>query len=363
MLIVNECDTHHTKVAKMGKLMLVMLVAAMAAPAMATVTISVSDNGDATADINYFCDGGDAAGTKALMAGLAIIITVDAGDTIIAVVPARDGESTAGAPGYGVFMKTAQIDMADPCAPVWAPPGTASPIADPGDPGTVGGIGQYQITLELGALYDDPCNDMANAPLASGTLCTITVDDGDASNDSVVTLALEDVSRGGVVMEGGGDPCSVILAGEYELFFEVVEPECLGSGHAAYAEWLAAGSPKCWCNTYHCYGDGDGAEEGSVRGGYYWVSYTDLSLIAANWQLDSGETAAAGDYPTSANGICADYARNEEGSVRGGYYRISYSDLSVVAANWQASTTDTSASGDDPYPHNCGGTFFGITMP
>ncbi len=345
----------------MKKLMLVLLVAVMTAPAMATVTISISDNADQTADINYVCDGGDADAGKALMAGLAIIVTVDAGDTITAVVPAIDGESTLGAAGYGVFMKVAQIDMTDPCVPVWAAPGTASPEATPGDPGTVGGLNQYQITLELGALFADPCDDMANAPLASGTLCTITVDDGDSSGDSVATLALEDVARGGVVMEGGADPCSVVLEGDTITGWGVVSE--FDTEHPDYTEWLNAGSPRCWLNTYHCYGDGDGAEEGSVRGGYYWVSYTDLSLIAANWQLDSGETSALGDYPTSADGICADYARNDEGSVRGGYYRVSYSDLSVVAANWQDSTTDTSVKGDDPYAHDCGGTLFGETLP
>ncbi len=149
-----------------------------------------------------------------------------------------------------------------------------------------------------------------------------------------------------------------------DLAFELyTKDECFWNTHADYTEWQNAGKPKCWCNAYHCYGDSNGAEEGSVRGGYYWVSYTDLTLLAANWQTASGETAAAGDYPTSANGICADIERNEEGSVRGGYYRVSYSDLTTLAANWQSTTTDTAASGDDPYTHNCGGELFGVTLP
>ncbi len=136
---------------------------------------------------------------------------------------------------------------------------------------------------------------------------------------------------------------------------------CFDTLHPDHDEWLAAGSPLCWCNAYHCYGDADGAEEGSARGGYYWVSYTDLTLLAANWQ-SAGDTSAAGDYPTG-DGICADFGRNEEGCARCSYYRVSFTDLTILATNWQDTTTDTSASGDDPYPHNCGGTFFGITMP
>ena len=181
----------------MGKLMSILLVAVMTAPAMAAVEISVSDNGGGTFDINYVCDGADADGGYALMAGIAIIVSVDTGDTIDAVIPAIDGESTAADPGYGVFMKTAQIG-GDPLDWVTG----ASPVATPDSPGEVGGLGENQITLEFGALYDADID----APLAEGTLCTITV-----TGDSAVTLALEDVARGGIVMEGGAAPSSVVL--------------------------------------------------------------------------------------------------------------------------------------------------------
>jgi len=179
----------------MRKLMLILLVAVMTAPAMAVVTIEVVRNGG-TADINYACTGADADGDYALMAGVAIIVTVEGG-TIDAVDPEIDGESTAAAPGYGVFMKTAQIG-GDPLDWVTG----ASPVATPDSPGEVGGIDENQITLEFGALYDAD----TDAPLASGKLCTITVSGG-----SVITLELEDVARGGIVMEGGAAPSSVVL--------------------------------------------------------------------------------------------------------------------------------------------------------
>ncbi len=311
----------------MRKLMLVMLVAAMAVPAMADVEIIVSDNGDAsTADILYVCTGGDADGDKALMAGLAIIVTVDAGDMIRAVVPAIDGESTAGDPGYGVFMKTAQIDMTDPCAPVWATPGTASPIAAPGDPGTVGGIDQYQITLELGALFADPCDDMANAPLASGTLCTIEVTDDDTSGDSVVTLALEDVARGGIVMEGGADPCGVTLTGTTMIF---AEPPCY-EGQPDYAEWVDAGSPDCWCYPRQCHGDADGLKEGNPIAGYWHVGTPDLAYVIDAWLVKNPPKGLG----LSGDQGCADFSHTKEGNPIAGYWRVGTPDLGIMIVTW-----------------------------
>ncbi|MBN1457158.1 MAG: hypothetical protein JW912_04835, partial [Sedimentisphaerales bacterium] len=60
-----------------------------------------------------------------------------------------------------------------------------------------------------------------------------------------------------------------------DLAFELythAPTECFDNTHADYAEWLNAGSPQCWCYKFQCYGDSDGAEEGDVKKGYYWVS-------------------------------------------------------------------------------------------
>ena len=298
----------------MRKLMLVMLVAALAVPAMADVEISVVQNESdpCTANINYSCTGADASSGKALMAGLAIIVSVDAGDTITAVEPYLDGPSTSSKGGYGVFMKTAQIDMTDPCNPVWAT-GT-SPVADPCDPGTVGGLGQYQLTLELGALFEDPCDDKIHAPGANGTLVTITIDDGDASKDSVVTLALEDIARGGIVMEGGGDPCSVTLTGTTMDW----AGDCVKSDAPFYAEWVGAGKnwekPDCWCYERHCRGDADG-----IKTGMYWVSTNDLTIFASGFNK--------GDLKLNQANICADLDHKKVGM-----YRCQTGDLTIFAA-------------------------------
>ena len=313
----------------MRKLMLIALVAALAVPAMAEVTIEVVENGDpCKVDITYSCTGGDASVGKAKMAGLAIIVTLDTGDTIDAVDPFLDGPSTSGKPGYGVFMKTAQVNMSDPCNPVWAAPGTASPVATPGSPGEVGGLGENQITLELGALFADPCSDKIHAPGANGTLCTLTIDDVDGV--TTIGLALEDTARGGVVMEGGADPCGVTLIGlDRELDCMVV----LGvdtSNPTLYAMYQKAGSPPSWCEEYNCKGDAEGGYEGKdVYGKRIFVGGPDLAIFLAGWQKFD-------DHTNFANFISADADRGYEGKdVYGKRIFIGGPDLGIFLAGWQ----------------------------
>jgi hypothetical protein len=334
--------------------MLILLVAVLAAPAMAEVIITVDkETGDpCTVDIKYECTLGDKAGTKAKMAGIALIISVDSGDTIDAVDPCSDGESTAAAPGYGVFMKVAQINMADPCNPVWASPGTANPEATPGSPGEVGGLGENQITVEFGALYEDPCDDGTNAPLASGTLCTLTLSD----NETCVTLELEDTARGGIVMEGGADPCGVTLTGK------CISPDCFLTtgmgGQAACDNWVYFGKPECWCETRQCHGDVDGLMMGSTKVGYYAVGADDLGILVAAWQLKEPAYSTETGLGTTihvASGVklvCADIDHLMMGSTKVGYYAVGADDLGALVSAWQLKepeySTETGVPTDCP---------------
>jgi len=313
--------------------MLILLVAVMTAPAMADVTITVSDNADGTADIDYACTGGDLSAVgKSLMAGIALVVTVDAADTISAITNYKaDGESTIASPGYGVYMEEAQVY--DTAGYGWNN-GVGDPIADPCDPGTVGGIGTNSIVLELGALYDatvatgDPCN----APDASGTLCTIAVTDGATA---LVDIELEDAYRGGIAMEVGvADPCATLVDGA--ITSGVVE--CFDSGHADYTEWQNVGEPDCWCYKYQCQGDGDGSKQGTIKTGIYRVSFADLTILLDGWQKDATDTAFD---------ICADFDRAEQGTIKTGIYRVSFADLTILLDNWQ---DDTNVTG------GCGGT-------
>ena len=337
----------------MRKLMLILLVAALAVPAMAQVTISVSDNGDGTVDIDYACTDGDAAGGKAKMAGIALIVSVDPCDTIDDVDPTKDGESTVAAPGYGVFMKTAQINTTVPADPCWANAGVANPEATPGSPGEVGGLGENQITLEFGALYDDPCDDMANAPLASGTLCTLDL----STDETCITLALEDTARGGIVMEGGADPCGVTLN---DL---CISPDCITvgtHGQTVYDNWAYFGKPDCWCGSVsprQCHGDADGLMMGSTKTGYYAVGTDDLAIMIAAWEIKEpaystetglGTTVHAG---SGVRVVCADFDHLAMGSTKTGYYHVGTDDLGILVGSWEVKEPEYST--ETGIPANC----------
>jgi hypothetical protein len=212
---------------------------------------------------------------------------------------------------------------------------TGTPIADPAGPGEVGLSDLF--TISAGGL-DDTGSEVPPADIV------ITLTGPDGTTGTVDTNAL----RGGMVDATGTE---VVL--DAAIPFSIsVNSECFDSEHPDYAEWVAAGRPECWCYLYQCHGDADGAQEGDVKKGYFYVSYADIGILSANWKGTSGDTTASGDYPAD---VCADFDRSEEGDIKKGYFRVSYADIGILSANWKGTSGDTTASGDDPYAHTCGG--------
>jgi hypothetical protein len=91
-----------------------------------------------------------------------------------------------------------------------------------------------------------------------------------------------------------------------------------------YEQWLAVGSPACWCagvNPRQCHGDADGKSQGKKK---YWASTDDLDVLIAAWnkplELLSGKE------------ICADFDQLPQGKKQ---YRVSTDDLDILIANWQ----------------------------
>ena len=165
----------------MKKVIFIMALLAIAVPAMAGVTVTVTDNADGTATIGYTSD--------ANVAAFGIDVTVDAG-TITAVDAAKVGISESGDLGYGIFPGSFRdyIDADDPC---WADANYV-PLGAAGDPGVLGGLGTAGVTLEFAAVYAD-----GNAPDRTGTLCTVTV-----SQTCKMTVTANN-SSAGIVLEGG----------------------------------------------------------------------------------------------------------------------------------------------------------------
>ncbi len=289
----------------MKKIIFPLVVAVLAAPAWATIAIKVTDLGDGKAAIDY-------SGTE-LARAFALDITVDAG-TIEAVSDFKVGDDNN---GYGIFpanfSRYITVDPVSGNVTDWAIAGY-SPVADPNDPGALGGLRTNGITLEMASLYD------TKAPPLAGRLCVITV--SEACKVSVTTNA----TRGNVVLENASQ-ATIDLAGATNVQ--------IGSTAGGYTgphpeEWQAVGKPDCWIaslNPRQCRGDADGASQGKQQ---FWVSTNDLDILIAAWNktFDQISGQKVGNVPL----VCADFDHLSQGKSK---FRVSTNDLDILIANWQ----------------------------
>jgi len=335
----------------MKRLGVLIAVFLLAGSALADVRIVVDPNGN-LASINYETDGEK-------VRAFALDITVDAG-AITDITNFIRGESTAENPGYGIFpanfgryitvdAETGEVDAWDI--------GDYTPVADPCDPGALGGLDSNGVTIEMGALYYPTDDNSPNAPPNSGTLCTLLL--SEAAN---VTVTLNE-ARGGIVLT---DPIAVAvvnLADANAVFVGSTDDEMLeagtmavsGSGdllapsHPDYVEWVAAGKPACWAYPRQCHGDADGTIEGNTENGFYYVGPADLEVLTAAWQVK--EPPFGPGIASVQNGICADFARDQEGNATSGFYRVGTSDLNRLVENWLVKE----APNGPGVPADCGG--------
>jgi len=192
----------------MKKIML-LLVLCFAVPVMATATIDAEDKGG-TVEITY------AVSDANLIRAVAVDVTVDGTVVITGVTAAIEGESTAAAPGYGIFPGSIEIDVNEASPTYGEVLSYGSPMAPAGDPGAAGDLGGQAITLELGSVYVGD----ANSPGPGGLLCTLAY-------TGVGTLTItENAIRGGIVMEDVALEPALVLATDVPL----------GAGCACYGD-------------------------------------------------------------------------------------------------------------------------------
>jgi len=303
----------------MKRLSLLLAVLVLASPALAAVRIIVEPDGN-TAAIKYETDG-------EIVRAFALDIMVDAG-TIIGISDFIRGESTAENPGYGIFPanfgRYIAVDADTGEVATWDV-NDYTPVADPCDPGALGGLGTDGITIEMGALYYPAEDNSPNAPGTSGTLCRLTL-----STTANVTVSLNEV-RGGVVLTDPDVAATVDMV-QASAMTVVPENELLAPSHPDYAEWVAVGKPACWAYPRQCHGDADGVAEGNASTGYSYVGPQDLNVLVAAWQVK--EPPFGPGIASIENGICADFARDKEGSEATGFYRVGTTDLNRLVANW-----------------------------
>jgi len=161
----------------MKKIILVVVILALATPAMAVIDINAVDEGSGVVRIDY-----DASGHGQLPRAFALNITVDAG-TIDDVSSYFIGEGA----GYGIFPGS--IDINETTGVV---DDNGTPVGDPcAFPDTLPGLDTNGVTIEMGSLYVGG----PNAPAAGGTLCRVTV-------SANCTLSVSgNIGRGRVVNE------------------------------------------------------------------------------------------------------------------------------------------------------------------
>jgi hypothetical protein len=304
------------------------------------VHIIVESEGS-TAAIKYATDGEK-------VRAFALDITVNKGK-ILAISDFIRGESTAQKPGYGIFPgnfgRYITVDSTTGEVAKWDPNGY-TPVADPCDPGALGGLGTSGITIEMGALYYPTDDSSPNAPLNSGLLFKLTL-----SEPAGVTVALNE-ARGGVVLTNPDTAATVDLAQATNVTIgggAAAAADLLPASHPDYEEWIAAGKPACWAYPRQCHGDADGLKDGSAATGFHYVGLNDLNVLVAAWQVK--EPPLGPGIAAIENGICADFARDQDGSATTGFFRVGITDLNVLVANWLVKEAPAGAG----VPGDCGG--------
>jgi hypothetical protein len=290
----------------MRKLCFILTVLLLTAPSFGGVVIScaqVSDTNEVT--VSYTATD-DANRPRAF--GLDIQLD-NSSMTIDGIVSGTENEDYWVYPGTIVITSGSITDL-------------GTPIAPSDDPGALGGIDTSGMTVEMGSLYNDPCDPEHNsAPALTGILFRFAID---GYGDCNVVIS-GNSARGNVVLEDT-EPAGDVTYNS--CLVSIPPPECY-FGQADYSEWSIVGKPTCWCFPRQCYGDADGLSEGK---GSYWVYTADLTTMLAAW---SKVAPSRGGTLTSAD-ACADIDHAFEGK---GSYQVYTADLTILLANWGTNST------------------------
>lgn len=305
----------------MRNILSIALVLALAASAFgATVYITIVDEGDCWARIDYNSPDADVSAF-----GLDITVTganiVDINEAYIFRYGACDGTNK----GYGIFPGSFRDHIVDPCNPNWND-ANYTPIADSADKGALGGLGTAGVTIEMGALYED-----GNEPPRAGTLCGFKV-----SQNCTMSVTGNATRANVVLVDANQAVLDVSAANDAPVTCEVECYVWTGQTQAEYDYWVDSGSPECWCYPRQCHGDADGLKYGSPLSGYWYVGTDDIDIMSAGW-LVKDPTKGTGIVGQTYNGVplvCADFMHDKEGSPLAGYWRVGTSDIDEMSKYW-----------------------------
>jgi hypothetical protein len=253
-------------------LTLIAAVALAAIPAVSqAVTLTVTDNGSGSVTIGY-------TGASENVVGVSVRVDLTVGDATLAAPT-----DAAGAGGFNAHIDHWSSNPGPVVLPNGNPVGHATAAGLPGPSAT-----SFAISTGKLGVAGATSGDIATLQL-TGTTCT------------TVTLSADTAARGGIVGATGAT-LTVASYGSVETC-PVPPPECLKNTAPEYADWVAFGSPDCWCFRRQCRGDSDGLTIGPFP-----VQLNDLNAL----KLAFNKIDAA----LPAGGICSDYDHTKVGPFR-----------------------------------------------
>jgi hypothetical protein len=283
----------------MKKLALI-LVLAMAMPAMAAVTFS-GDGAEGKLTISYTADPGD------MPRGVALRVSLS------------DGATAGPADVESVMAEfNTNIDFAA-SNPGNFQVGDGHPLADPAAAGAITeAVSEFSISM--GVL--DEAGNQAPAP-DGGPHVLIVINIGEACTATVCADTLRGPPSGvvGSVLESNLEDACIEVPIE-------VDSDCLclpNAGEKTLCEQYedAGYDMACWCTEFHC--DGDAAGDKHILG--YRIYTTDLNKIIDSWRAKMGD---ANLDP------CADVGHDKH--ILG--YLVYTTDLNILVANWRKKDAD-----------------------
>jgi hypothetical protein len=288
----------------MRKVLLSLLVLALAAPTFAAVNISIVDNENGTATLVIDTTSGE------VVRGVALKVTATDGATLVSTAATVN-------PVFNTF-----IDAAFELGGAYTI-GAGQPFAKVNEAGTAA-ANATEFSISMGVL--DQAGNQAGYTSPVGGEALITFQTG--AGNICVEL---DTLRGGIV----GDTAIVSNLDAAAVCAAITLPpsEPIKASAPFYADWVAFGKPACWAYAKQCRGDADGLTQGSTKLGFAHVDTNDLNILVAAWKVR--EAPVGPGILSVANGICADFARNQQGSTKLGFARVDTDDLNILVANWK----------------------------
>lgn len=272
------------------KKLALLLVLAMAVPAMAAVTFTA--DGDGSLKIYYTADPGDNPRGVALRISLSDGATCGP-DDVVAVNPQFNTYIDYAASNPGNFEV-----------------GQGHPLAKATEAGALDAAAS-EFSVCIGVL-DEAGNQ---APASDGgphLLVELNVSADCTATICADTLRGPDSGVVGSVLE------SNLQEGCIEVAVTAGAVECMKTSHPDYDTWVAVGKPDCWCYARQCKGDADGKAQ--VNG--LLAVFTDDLAVFLN---------AYGKGTLPEGGICADFDHKAQVN---GLLRVFTDDLAIFLANY-----------------------------